>query len=713
MHPDWGELASRVTVSNLHKTTKSTLLEVAESLYNYVNPLNEKRSPLLSDEVFDLIKNHAGEIEDHIDYKRDYLYSYFGFKTLTRSYLLKVDGQIAERPQHMLMRVSLGIHGTDLDSAFRTYDLMSRLEMTHASPTLFNAGTPHPQCSSCFLLAMTDDSIDGIFETVSRCAKISKYAGGIGLNVHNVRSTGAYVAGTNGTSNGLVPMLNVFNSTARYVDQGGGKRKGAFAVYLEPWHADIFGFLELRKNTGKEEHRCRDLFLGLWVPDLFMERCKQDAMWSLMDPDQCDGLYDSYGDRFREIYERYEAEGKFVRQVRAQKLWYAILEAQIETSSPYLLFKDACNRKSNQKNLGCIRGSNLCSEIIQYTDSQEVAVCNLASIALSKMVVTQSEDSLEKMTFDYQRLYDVAYQVTRNLNCVIDVNFYPLKEAQRSNLRHRPVGIGIQGLADAFLLLRLPFDSAEARLLNKEIMETIYFAALTCSNDLARKDGPYETFEGSPTSKGILQFDMWGVKPSARWDWDNLRAKIQEFGLRNSLLVALMPTASTSQILGNLECFEPLTSNLFVRRTLAGEFPVVNKHLVRDLMGLGMWNDQIRTQIIEGNGSVQHIKAIPETLRILYRTVWEISQKALMDMAADRGAFVDQSQSFNVYLESPTFNQLTSAHFYAWEKGLKTGLYYLRQRPAVDALAGLGIDLSMSFDLDLAQCDPECSSCGA
>lgn len=695
-HPDWGELASRIAVSNLQKTTEGSFKKLVVTMRNYVNPANGKLSPLYSEELEKIVLKHGDEIEARIKYLRDFKYDYFGFKTLTKSYLLKIDGQIAERPQHMLMRVSLGIHGWDLKSAFATYELMSNLEMTHASPTLFNAGTPRPQCSSCFLLSIVDDSIEGIFETVTRCAKISKLAGGIGLNVHCIRSKGSYIAGTNGTSNGLVPMLKVFNSTARYVDQGGGKRKGAFAIYLELWHADIFDFLDLRKNTGAEEIRCRDLFLALWVSDLFMERVQQGGKWSLMDPDQCPGLYESYGEAHKELYEKYESEGKYVEQIKAQDLWYAIIDAQVETSAPYILFKDACNEKSNQKNLGTIRCSNLCSEIIQYSDKDEVAVCNLASIALSKMVDTTSA---EKPFFDHEKLYNVAYQACKNLNRVIDINHYPLVQAQLSNMRHRPMGIGVQGLADALILLRLPFDSEEAKRVNREMMETIYYAALTCSTDLAEKEGPYSTFQGSPASKGILQYDMWGVEPSNRWNWEKLKNRINAYGLRNSLLVALMPTASTSQILGNLECFEPLTSNVFKRTTLAGEFPLINKYLVDDLIKLGMWTEPIRAAIIEADGSIQSIAGIPDEIKTLYRTVWEISQKSLMDMAADRAAFIDQSQSFNVYMSEPSTAKITSAHFYAWKKGLKTGLYYFRQRVAVDPQKDLGVDLSVSVDM--------------
>lgn len=696
-HPDYGTLAAHLAISNLHREVPASFVEVMERLHHY------ERGSLISDHsVMEAVRGeHGARIAAAIDYGRDYDYEYFGLRTLMRSYLLRIEGEVAERPQHMLMRVSLGIHGPhDIESALRTYDLMSRHMFTHASPTLFNAGTPRPQCSSCFLLTMTEDSIEGIYETLGRCASISKLAGGIGISVHTIRATGSYIAGTNGSSNGLVPMLQVYNATARYVDQGGGKRKGAFAVYLEPWHADVFEFIDLRKNTGKEERRARDLFLGLWVPDLFMRRVETNGVWSLMCPAQSPGLADCWGAAFDELYERYEAEGRYVRQVSAQDLWFAILDAQIETGVPYMLFKDACNGKSNQQNLGTIRSSNLCTEIIEYTSPDEVAVCNLASIALPKFV------SSDGKSFDHELLRQVTRQVARNLDRIIDVNHYPLEAARRSNMRHRPIGIGIQGLADVFLMLRLPFDSEEAERLQAEIMETIYYGAIDASIELAQEYGaPYETYEGSPASQGVLQFDMWpGTQLSGRWDWDALKERMRAHGLRNSLVTAPMPTASTASILGNCEAFEPYTSNVFVRRVLAGEYAVVNRHLVRDLMARGLWTAEVRTQIIAANGSIQAIEAIPEDIRLLYRTVWELRQRRLIDMAAARGPFIDQSQSFSVHLEAPTPQQLTSCHFYSWRAGLKTGMYYLRSRPAADPI---------KFGLLTCSLDESCDSCGA
>ncbi|GIV32957.1 MAG: ribonucleoside-diphosphate reductase [Chitinophagales bacterium] len=677
-HPDYAILAARIAVSNLHKNTIKSFSQTISRLYHYVDKKRGEHAPLIAEDVYQIVMRHADRLDSTIIYDRDYQYDYFGFKTLERAYLLKIDGQVAERPQHMLMRVAVGIHKEDIDAAIETYHLMSEKWFTHATPTLFNAGTPKPQLSSCFLLAMEEDSIRGIFNTLKRCAEISQSAGGIGLSIHNIRATGSYIRGTNGQSNGIVPMLRVFNDTARYVDQGGGRRKGSFAIYLEPWHADVFEFLELKKNHGKEELRARDLFYALWIPDLFMKRVKENGVWSLFCPNEAPGLYDCYGEEFEALYTRYEQEGRQRRQVKAHDLWFAILESQIETGTPYMLYKDAANRKSNQKNLGTIRSSNLCTEIIEYTSSDEVAVCNLASIALNKFVIDGK--------FDFQKLFDITCIVTRNLNKVIDVNYYPIPEARKSNLRHRPIGIGVQGLADAFIMLRLPFDSPEARILNKNIFETIYYAALTASKDLAKQHGPYETYEGSPISQGIFQFDMWGVQPTDRWDWEHLRKEIKLYGVRNSLLVAPMPTASTSQILGNNECFEPYTSNIYTRRTLSGEFVVVNKHLMRDLIELGLWNDTIREELIRHNGSVQYVEGIPDDIKALYKTVWEISQKVIIDMAADRGAFICQSQSMNLFLENPNFAKLTSMHFYAWEKGLKTGMYYLRTKAAADPI---------------------------
>jgi ribonucleoside-diphosphate reductase subunit M1 len=598
---------------------------------------------------------------------------------LERSYLLKINKKVAERPQHMLMRVAIGIHGNDLDAAIETYNLMSERWFTHASPTLFNAGTTRPQLSSCFLLTMTKDSIDGIYDTLKRCANISKSAGGIGLAVHKIRASGSYIAGTNGESNGLVPMLRVYNNTARYVDQGGNKRPGAFAIYLEPWHADILSFLDLRKNHGKEEQRARDLFYALWVPDLFMRRVEADQDWSLMCPHECPGLHDTWGEEFEALYEKYEKEKRYRKQIKAQKLWFAILESQIETGTPYMLYKDACNRKSNQQNLGTIQSSNLCTEIIEYTDPDEVAVCNLASIALPRFVNSD-------LTFDFQKLHEVTQVVTCNLNKIIDINYYPVIEARTSNLRHRPIGIGVQGLADAFILMRYPFESNEAQHLNKQIFETIYHGALTASCDLASVEGPYQTYEGSPVSKGILQYDMWDVTPTDLWDWTELKEKIAKHGIRNSLLVAPMPTASTAQILGNNESIEPYTSNIYSRRVLSGEFQIVNQHLMKDLTELGLWNETMKQRIIANNGSVQNIPEIPDNLKILYKTVWEISHKTLVNMAADRGAFIDQSQSFNVHMAETNFGKMTSMHFYSWRKGLKTGMYYLRTKPAAEAI---------------------------
>jgi ribonucleoside-diphosphate reductase alpha chain len=678
-HPDYATLAARIAVSNLHKKTSKSFANTMKRLYTYVDPKTSENAPLISNEVYEFIRKNAAALDSAIIYDRDYGYDYFGFKTLEKSYLLKLDGKIVERPQHMLMRVSCGIHSNNLEAAIETYNLMSERWFTHATPTLFNSGTPKPQLSSCFLLTTKDDSIDGIYETLKQCAKISQSAGGIGLSIHSIRATGSYIKGTNGTSNGIIPMLRVFNDTARYVDQGGGKRKGAFAIYLEPWHADIFEFLDLRKNHGKEEMRARDLFYSLWIPDLFMKRVEENGDWPLFCPNEAPGLADTWGKDFENLFEKYEKEGRARKVVKAQDLWFAVLEAQVETGTPYMLFKDAANRKSNQKNLGTIKSSNLCTEIIEYTSPDEVAVCNLASLALPKFVVNG--------TFDHQKLYDVTYVATKNLNRIIDINYYPVPEAERSNRRHRPIGLGVQGLADAFILLRMPFDSEEAARLNKEIFETIYYAAMVASKDLAAIDGPYETFKGSPASKGIFQFDMWGVTPdSGRWNWEELKREVKKVGIRNSLLLAPMPTASTSQILGNNECFEPYTSNIYTRRVLSGEFVVVNKHLLKDLIKLGLWNDKMKNKLIEQNGSVASIAEIPENIKELYKTCWEIKGKTIMDMAADRGAYICQSQSLNVFMAEPNFGKLTSLHFYAWKKGLKTGMYYLRTKPAANAI---------------------------
>ena len=678
-HPDYALLASRIAVSNLHKNTTKSFSDTMRNLHQYVDPKTAKPASLIADDIMEIIEFHASILDSTIIYDRDFGFDYFGFKTLEKSYLLKLDGEIAERPQHMFMRVAVGIHKNDIDSVLKTYDLMSERWFTHATPTLFNAGTPKPQMSSCFLLTMKDDSIDGIYDTLKQTAKISQSAGGIGISIHNVRATGSYISGTNGTSNGIVPMLRVFNDTARYVDQGGGKRKGAFAIYLEPWHADVFEFLDLRKNHGKEEMRARDLFLALWICDLFMQRVEANEEWSLFCPHEAPGLHECHGEEFNRLYTYYEQEGKARKTVKAQDLWFAILDAQVETGTPYLLYKDAANSKSNQQNLGTIKSSNLCTEILEYTSADEVAVCNLASLALPRFITNE--------VFDHQKLYEVTYQVTLNLNKIIDHNYYPVEEARNSNLRHRPIGIGVQGLADAFILLRMPFESDEAQQLNKEIFETIYFAAMTASKDLAVKEGAYDTFKGSPLSEGKFQFDLWNVKPeSGRWDWENLRLDVMNHGVRNSLLLAPMPTASTSQILGNNECFEPYTSNIYSRRVLSGEFIVVNKHLLKDLVNLGLWNNDIKNKIILANGSVQDIPEIPSDIKALYKTVWEIRMRTIIDMAADRGAYICQSQSLNLFINSPNTSKLTSMHFYAWKKGLKTGMYYLRTQAASQAV---------------------------
>jgi len=679
-HPDYAILAARIAISNLHKNTLKSFSATMKRLYTYVDSKTGENASLISKEVYEVIRQNASLLDSTIIYDRDYAYDYFGYKTLEKSYLLKVDGKIVERPQQMLMRVAIGIHQEDVQAAVETYHLLSEKWFTHATPTLFNAGTPKPQMSSCFLLTMKEDSIDGIYDTLKQCALISQSAGGIGLSIHNVRATGSYIKGTNGMSNGIVPMLRVFNDTARYVDQGGGKRKGSFAIYMEPWHADVFDFLDLRKNHGKEEQRARDLFYAMWIPDLFMKRVEANDTWSLFCPHECPGLADTHSEEFEKLYERYELEGKARKTIKAQDLWFAILESQIETGTPYMLYKDHANSKSNQKNLGTIKSSNLCTEIMEYTAPDEVAVCNLASIALPKFVEMQADGYYR---FDHQKLYEITKVITRNLNKIIDLNYYPVPEAEKSNKRHRPIGIGIQGLADAFCMMRMPFDSDEARQLNKDIFETIYYGAMESSMELAKLHGPYETWEGSPISQGIFQFDMWGVKPdSQRWDWEKLRKGVIQNGVRNSLLLAPMPTASTSQILGNNECFEPFTSNIYVRRVLSGEFVVVNKYLLKDLVKLGLWDEEMKNNLVRASGSVQPIPNIPQNIKELYKTAWEIKQRSILDMSADRGAFICQSQSLNIFLEEPNFGKLTSMHFYAWKKGLKTGMYYLRTRAA-------------------------------
>ena len=760
-HLDYGILASRIEISNLHKQTKKKFSLVVEDLYNYVNPETNEKGSLISKKLYRIVNSNKKKINSSIIYDRDYGYDYFGIKTLQKSYLLQINKKIVERPQHMLMRVAIGIHGKDLDKAIETYNFMSLKYFTHATPTLFNAGTPKPQLSSCFLLQMQEDSIDGIYETLKQTAKISKNAGGIGLAIHNVRCNGSYIKGTNGHSNGIVPMLRVFNNTARYVDQGGGKRKGSFAMYLEPWHGDIFSFLNLRKNHGNEEDRCRDLFLGLWVPDLFMQRVFDDGIWSLMCPNQCKGLHLVYGEEFEKLYTSYEQKGKYLKQIKARKLWNAILDSQMETGTPYMLYKDACNKKSNQKNLGTIQSSNLCTEIIEYTSKDEAAVCNLASIGLPKFIkksenfkklkniilygktncmycklaktflekndmeytyvslddttllenffnkynIVDEDRTLPKIFndtlnmggysdfisylkpyFDFKLLGEITQLITRNLDQIIDINFYPIPQTKNSNLKHRPIGIGIQGLADVFYLLRLPFDSDDAKLLNKQIFATIYYNALVASNKLAIEKGSYSSFEGSPASKGLLQFDLWNQKPLDMYDWDEIKQSIIKNGLRNSLLLAPMPTASTSQILGNNECFEPYTTNVYIRRTLAGEFICINKHLLKDLMELGIWNKNLKNQILQNNGSLKNIDLIPDYMKNLYKTVWEISQKNIIDMAADRGIYIDQSQSLNIHMTAASHAKLTSMHFYGWNKGLKTGMYYLRTQAAVDSI---------------------------
>ena len=708
IHPDFSVLAARIAVSNLHKNTLKSFSKTAKLLYEYTDPVTQTHAPLISEEIYKIIRKNADELDSSLIYDRDYNFDYFGFKTLERSYLIRTNGKVTERPQHLFMRVALGIHKEDIQAAIETYNLMSEKWFIHATPTLFNAGTPKPQMSSCFLLSMTEDSIAGIFDTLKRCALISQSAGGIGVSIHNIRSTGSYIKGTGGISNGIIPMLRVFNDTARYVDQGGGKRKGAIAVYIEPWHLDIFDFIDIRKNHGKEEMRARDLFPALWIPDLFMQRVEADQMWSLFDPNEAQGLYEVYGEKFNELYTTYENEGKFRKQIKARELWTAILEAQIETGTPYMCYKDAVNEKSNQKNIGTIRSSNLCTEIMEYTNADEVAVCNLASLALPRYVSSGG--------FDFQKLYEVTKIVTRNLNKIIDGNYYPIPETKTSNDRHRPIGLGVQGLADVFLLLRLPFESPEARRLNKDIFETIYFASMEASMDLAKEQGAYSSFAGSPLSEGKFQFDLWQVVPSDRWDWEKLRQEVMTHGVRNSLLLAPMPTASTSQILGNNECFEPYTSNIYNRRVLSGEFVVVNKFLLKDLIELGLWNPTMKNKLIAENGSVQNIPEIPTELKELYKTVWEIKQKTIIDMAAERGAFICQSQSLNLFMAEPNLAKLTSMHFHAWKSGLKTGMYYLRTKAAVDAIK-FTVDTQLLLGQSQVACSldnpEECLACGS
>lgn len=695
LHPDWAVLASRIAISNHHKNTNASFSHVMHALANQIMPKTGEKVCYVSKDVLEVIEKHGEEIDAYIQHDRDYFLDYFGFKTLEKSYLLKDTNMvILERPQHMWMRVSVALWGSDLKRAFETYDIMSQKLMTHATPTLFNAGTPRQQLSSCYLLSMHDDSIAGIYKTLGDCAAISKYAGGIGLHIHNIRARGALIRGTNGTSNGLVPMLRVFNNTARYVDQGGGKRNGSFAVYLEPWHADVEDFLKLKLNSGSEEERARDLFYALWIPDLFMKRVEADGEWTLFCPSEAPGLADVWGADFERLYEQYEKEGRGRKVVKAQKLWFQILDAQMETGTPYLVYKDAANKKSNQQNLGTIKSSNLCSEIIEFSNSQETAVCNLASLALPSFV--------KDGAFDFQELMRVVRVATRNLNRVIDINFYPTPETKRSNMRHRPIGLGIQGLADVFAMLKLSWEGEEAAKLNQLIFEHIYYAAVETSCELADEEGAYETFRehadpysspthsgwgmnpGSPASQGRLQPDLWDVKPISELDWDGLRKRAKK-GMRNSLLVAPMPTASTSQILGFNECFEPFTSNLYTRRTLAGEFIIVNKYLLKELMDLGIWSEELKQQIIARNGSVQGIPGIPEDIQQRYKTTWEIKQRFLIDMAAARGAFICQSQSLNLFLADPNYAKLTSMHFHAWKQGLKTGCYYLRTKAPVAA----------------------------
>jgi ribonucleoside-diphosphate reductase alpha chain len=696
-HPDYGILASRIAISNHQRNTDSSFTNVMLTLHNQVNTKTQEPISYVNDEIAELVKTHGKEIDTKLDYDRDYLFDYFGFKTLEKSYLLRDSKQkILERPQHLWMRVSLAIWPHDLKKAFETYDYMSQKYFTHATPTLFNAGTQKQQLSSCFLVSMAEDSIAGIYKTLGDCAMISKHAGGIGLHLHNVRARGSLIKGTNGTSNGIVPMLRVFNNTARYVDQGGGKRNGSFAMYLEPWHADVEDFLRMKQNTGAEEERARDLFYALWIPDLFMKRIDENGTWSLFCPNEAPGLADVVGAEFEALYTKYESEKRYRKQVSARKLWFEILDAQIESGTPYLLYKDAANLKSNQQNVGVIKSSNLCTEIIEYSDANETAVCNLASIGLPTFI--------KKGAFDFTLLRKVVHTVTTNLNRVIDINYYPTPETHRSNMRHRPIGLGVQGLADVFAILKLSWECEEAAELNKKIFEHMYFAALESSMELAKKEGPYETFAGSPSSKGVLQFDMWNVKPSTDLDWDKLKKQIVKHGLRNSLLVAPMPTASTSQILGFNECFEPFTTNIYSRRTLAGEFVVINKYLLKELLDLGIWNEDLKQQIVAHNGSIQNISEISDSIKPRYKTSWELSQKILIDMAAARGAYICQSQSLNLFMADPDYAKLTSMHFYAWRKGLKTGCYYLRTKAPV-AAQKFTIDPRMIVDTSSTKLD--------
>jgi ribonucleoside-diphosphate reductase alpha chain len=706
-HPDYSILASRIAVSRLHKKTKKKFSETIKDLYDYIDPETNEPASLINDVTYNSVMKNKQKLDGAIIHERDFEFEYFGFKTLERSYLLKTYGEVCETPQHMYMRVSVGIWGEDIKNVLKTYELLSTHMMTHATPTLFNAGTRKPQLSSCFLLTMDDDSIAGIYKTLSDVAIISQNAGGIGLSIHNIRSTGAYIKGTNGTSNGIIPMLKVFNETARYVDQGGGRRKGSFAIYIEPWHSDIEDFLDLRKNTGKDEIRARDLFLALWTPDLFMKRVKEDGDWSLFSPSEVPGLWEKWGDDFEFSYIKAEEEGKARKTMKARDLWTKILDAQIETGSPYILYKDAANRKSNQRNLGTIKSSNLCTEIMEYTSKEEQAVCNLASIPVNKFLKSTDARTNKivrgKCEVDHKSLYEVTYQTTLNLNKVIDVNYYPTKETKNSNLKHRPIGIGIQGLADLYAIMGIPFSSSEARKINEEIFETIYFSSMTASMDLAKKEGHYESFPGSPLSEGKFQFNLWEFNDgdlSGRWDWEDLRKNVIKYGARNSLLLAPMPTASTAQIMGNNEAFEPFTSNIYTRRTLSGEFVLVNKHLVKDLISLGIWNEDMKNLIIYHKGSVQNIPQIPSDLKEIYKTVWEIKQKDLISMSAERGKFICQSQSLNLFIEGVNAAKLTSAHFHSWESGLKTGMYYLRTKSAVDANQGLGMDVSKLKELE-------------
>lgn len=704
-HPDYALLAARIAVSNLHKSTKKSFSQTIDDLYYYRDGKSNKSAPLIAPDVHAIVLQNAEVLDAALIYDRDFAFNYFGFKTLERSYLLKMHGKTAERPQHLLMRVAVGIHKHDIAAAIETYHLMSERYFVHATPTLFNGGMPNPQMSSCFLLQIKEDSIEGIFDTLKASAKISQSAGGIGISIHNVRATGSYICGTGGSSNGIIPMLRVYNDTARYIDQGGGKRKGSFAIYLEPWHADILSFLDLRKNTGKEELRTRDLFTALWIPDLFMRRVEENGLWTLFCPNEAPGLDNCWGGEFEALYEQYEKEGRARKVMRAQELWNKIMEAQIETGTPYIVYKDACNRKSNQQNLGTIKSSNLCTEIVEYTSPDEISVCNLASIALPRYVINGS--------FDHQKLYEVTKVITRNLNKIIDGNHYPVDEAKTSNLRHRPIGIGVQGLADVFMQLRLPFESEEAAQLNKEIFETIYFGAMTASTELAAEEGHYETYAGSPVSKGVFQYDMWNVTPSPRWNWQKLKEKVASVGIRNSLLLALMPTASTSQILGNTECIEPLTSNMYTRRVLSGEFIVINKFLLADLIKIGLWNEETKQSLLLANGSIQNIEGIPDEMKRLYKTVWEIKQKCIIDMAADRSPYICQSQSLNLFIENPTFNKLTSMHFYGWKRGLKTGMYYLRTKAAAEPIKFTVNESSRKKFADMCTLDADCLSCSS